>query len=219
MFNRGWFWLDRDLAQFDNSIASLVGQYGVARTGHLSEGISELARNPQPWAGLITRYRGRPGELEQLRRQCPTLPVLAIVRQREPGVTRVLKAQRIDIAVLPDDGPVVLGFVRRALATAFLPDERVGNVVDDLATRAALTPRELQIVAYSLADEPRQLMRRRLGITENTFKSQVRALLRKCSEPSLDALTKNILRTAVLLDSSGAKSRVVAPETSLPVAC
>ncbi len=61
-----------------------------------------------------------------------------------------------------------------------------------------LTSREVQLMAYALGDEPRKQVMRRLGITENTLKTQVRALLRKCGERSMDGLAKNVLRQALI---------------------
>ena len=79
-----------------------------------------------------------------------------------------------------------------------------------------LTPREVQIISFSLGNEPRIRMRKRLGISENTLKSQIKGLLRKCNERNVDSLAKNILRAALLVDKP-LDAAVIAPW--LPLAC
>ena len=63
----------------------------------------------------------------------------------------------------------------------------VARVVSELAQARALSAREVQILTYCLGNEPRKRVRRRLGIAENTLKTQIRSLLRKCDERSVDA--------------------------------
>jgi DNA-binding CsgD family transcriptional regulator len=92
--------------------------------------------------------------------------------------------------------------VQRALANSFVPCERVSSTIAHMAETRALTAREVQLVSYCLGDEPRARVRRRLGITENTLKSQIRGLLRKCGERNLDALAKNLLRSALVAPGS-----------------
>jgi hypothetical protein len=61
------------------------------------------------------------------------------------------------------------------------------------------------------------MVRKRLGISENTLKCQVKGLLRKCGERNMDALAKNILRTALLSD--GGRAPTAADTSSLRLAC
>jgi hypothetical protein len=56
-------------------------------------------------------------------------------------------------------------------------------------------------MAYALGNESRQKVMRRLGITENTLKTQVRSLLRKCSARSMDGLAKTVLRDALVFET------------------
>lgn len=121
-----------------------------------------LAGNPQLWAGVITWYRGQLGDLEQLRRQMPHSPGTRDRAAARAGGHQAVRAQRTDDALLPQDAPVVPEFIQRSFAASFLPDERVGNVVQ-----------ELQIVAYSRRRAAAALMRRRLEASD-AVKTQVR---------------------------------------------
>jgi DNA-binding CsgD family transcriptional regulator len=84
-------------------------------------------------------------------------------------------------------------------------------MVTFVAETRGLTGREVQLLSYCLADEPRARVRRRLGISENTLKTQVKALLRKCGERNVDALAKNVLRAALLSSSQQPLVEPIAP--------
>jgi DNA-binding CsgD family transcriptional regulator len=101
--------------------------------------------------------------------------------------------------LLPLSQPILTSFVQRALTHNFVPSDRVARIIARMAESRRLTAREVQLLGYCLGDEPRARVRRRLGITENTLKTQVRGLLRKCGERNLDALAKNVLRSALVL--------------------
>lgn len=94
--------------------------------------------------------------------------------------------------------PGLVSFTQRALSASFLPHDAVARQVAQLAQRQKLTTREVQILIYALGDDPRARVRQRLGIEENTLKTQIRSLLRKCEERNLDALAKNVLRGALV---------------------
>jgi DNA-binding CsgD family transcriptional regulator len=211
MFHRGWFWLNTGSEALDGRIDEVARHYGVLRTGSLDEATSEIARDPRRWAGLITGVHGNLFALEALRRRAPTLPILALVSDPQPALVNMLQARGIEIAALPVDVARLTAFVQRAFTSSFLPDDRVAGTLQGLAERAQLTPREVQIISFSLGNEPRIRMRKRLGISENTLKTQIRGLLRKCNERNVDALAKNILRAALLVDRPQATSVPIAP--------
>jgi DNA-binding CsgD family transcriptional regulator len=77
--------------------------------------------------------------------------------------------------------------------------------VDLLCTHLNLTSREVQLLAYALGREPRRLVLKRLGITVNTLKSQVRTLLRKCGGRSLAELTYRIAHDSNLFNANGSR--------------
>jgi DNA-binding NarL/FixJ family response regulator len=217
MFHRGWFWFDADSTLLTSGIADDTHHYGVVRTGRLADAVDEIARDPARWAGVVTQFRGQFKELEMIRRQSPMLPVLALLSQPEPALVSALDARGIETAVPFAEGPHVTAFIQRSFAAAFVPNERVANLVQAFASRAGLSSREVQILAYSLANEPREVMRKRLGVSENTLKSQIKGLLRKSGERTLDGLAKDILRAALIVEQPRTPIRSVAP--LLSVAC
>jgi DNA-binding NarL/FixJ family response regulator len=199
MFQRGWFHIDVNQADLLGELSPVVRQYGPTRSGPLSLHVIEELAQPGRFAGVIVQVDGdNLGLLEQISARVPGLPVLALLGSAQRHHLNALSSRGIACALLPLQGANIVNFVQRALTHNFVPNDRVVSTIAHLAETRALTPREVQLVSYCLGDEPRARVRRRLGITENTLKSQIRGLLRKCGERNLDSLAKNVLRTSLL---------------------
>ncbi len=201
MFHRGWFLVSAHDVNVSAELARAVRPFGVAAIDTLSRANLDRFGSDHRWAGAIVD-----GSVQQhallieLRRKAPLLPVLALLGPSDVRGVNVLQSHQIEAITYPFLDENVVGFVQRALAVGFMPDDRVGRLVRWIADEKGLTPREVQLLTASLGDEPRARVRRRLGISENTLKTQIKGLLRKCSERNLDTLSKNVLRRALLLD-------------------
>lgn len=205
MFQRGFFLMvirDDGLAQ---ALSEPMQRYSVVRRARsYREAVSMLVPRAR-WSGLVVDLDGfdaNPFEtMKCLREAHPLVPVLALASSVTPELVNGLHAHRAEIVLKPVGEANIVSFVQRALVSGWLPDERVAAWVDELARRRNLTPREVQLVAYALGNESRQKVIRRLGITENTLKTQVRALLRKCNARSMDSLAKMVLRDALVFET------------------
>jgi DNA-binding NarL/FixJ family response regulator len=93
----------------------------------------------------------------------------------------------------PIEPPDVEMFVSAAAAQARRMDDSQRNALHALAARAALTPRETEVVQLALADMPRSHMAEAMGITESTLKFHIRSLLDKCEAKNLSELVRSIL--------------------------
>ncbi|HTU60264.1 MAG TPA: hypothetical protein VMF89_17560 [Polyangiales bacterium] len=202
MFHRGWFQVAVRSELLNETVRATAALYSTARLHVGASGWPDLADTTR-FAGVIAEYgAGFEQWAAALRARCPSLPILVIVAELEGGLLSRLHAQSIEVAALPLHVPELVAFIQRALASDFLPHDRVARMVHYLAQTRGLTAREVQLLSYCLGDEPRARVRRRLGISENTLKTQVRALLRKCGERNVDALAKNLLRAALLAESA-----------------
>lgn len=205
MFQRGFFLMvirDDGLAQ---ALSEPMQRYSVVRRARsYREAVSMLVPRAR-WSGLVVDLDGfdaNPFEtMKCLRDAHPLVPVLALASSVTPELVNGLHAHRAEVVLKPVGEANIVSFVQRALVSGWLPDERVAAWVDELARRRNLTPREVQLVAYALGNESRQKVIRRLGITENTLKTQVRALLRKCNARSMDSLAKMVLRDALVFET------------------
>ena len=201
MFQRGWFLVDVPDAILARAIVDVVQRYGVVRALRFGEDATSAAllADPGRVAGSIVRVDGDGGaRLRDLRACMPALPILALSTHASWDLINAAQWLGIEFAQLPVQTPNLVAFVQRALSASFLPHDGVARVIAELAHSRGLTAREVQILAYCLGNEPRKRVRRRLGIAENTLKTQIRALLRKCDERSVDGLAKNVLRAALL---------------------
>jgi len=158
------------------------------------------------WSGVVVDLDGFDAEplfaMRCLREASPLVPVLALASRADAALVNGLHANRGELVLKPVGDVNVISFVQRALVSGWLPDERVAAWVSQLARVRGLTPREMQLVAYALGNESRQKVIRRLGITENTLKTQVRSLLRKCNARSMDGLAKRVLRDALVFETA-----------------
>ena len=211
MFQRGWFQLVVRDARASETVRSVLALYTTARLAQVEPGMWPQLGDPARFAGVIAEHGpGLEAWIRMLRQSAPGLPVLVLTPLLDGGLFGRLNAENVEVAMLPLHAPQLVTFVQRALANDFLPHERVGRMLAFLAERHRLTPREVQLVSYCLGDESRARVRRRLGITENTLKTQVKALLRKCGERNVDALAKNLLRAALLQDRPQRRAEPVA---------
>lgn len=157
------------------------------------------------WSGVVVDLDGFDADpletIQCVREAHPLVPVLALASTVTPELLNGMHAFRAELVLKPLGERNVVSFVQRGLVSGWLPDERVAAWVEELARRRSLTPREVQLVAYALGNESRPRVIRRLGISENTVKTQVRALLRKCGARSMDSLAKIILRDALIFET------------------
>lgn len=211
MFHRGWFQIAVHSPGLSEAVHTVAALYSTARLRANLDGWPKLS-DTRRFAGVIAEHApGFEAWVSGLRTRCPSLPVLALVSTLDAALLSQLHAQNIEVAALPLHAPELIAFVQRALASDFLPHDRVARMVRYLADARGLTAREVQLLSYCLGNEPRARVRRRLGISENTLKTQIKSLLRKCGERNVDALAKNLLRAALLAESAVKHAEPLAP--------
>lgn len=71
------------------------------------------------------------------------------------------------------------------------------SAIEKMAREHSLTPKQIELVAYSTTAVERGSLVDRLGVSNNTVKTRVRHLLRALDEKSLDTLGKTVLRRAL----------------------
>jgi len=193
----------------DDSLAQALGEpiqrYSVVRRARCYKEAISMLNPDERWSGVLVDVDTFDGDtvvaLSYLREANPLIPVLAVASRADAALVNGLHAFRGELVLKPVGEGNVVSFVQRALVSGWLPDERVAAWVDQLAKTRGLTPHEVQLIAYALGNESRQRVIRRLGITENTLKTQVRSLLRKCDARSMDSLAKRVLRDALVFET------------------
>lgn len=193
---RPQFLVVADDASTAQAVAHVCERYGSFRLCESpKDALCLLAESPGI-AGVIVERDLRAGSglgvatyaREQL--NLPTLLLSALNTHRT-----VHEAYQIGARYLckPIEPPEVEMFVSAAAAQARNMDDSLRNAFDTLAARAALTPRETEVVRLALGDVLRSQMAETMGITESTLKFHIRSLLDKCEAKNLSELVRSIL--------------------------
>jgi len=160
-------------------------------------------------AALSTQQRYR-GVLIDLRLGDESgLDVLGWVRQRDPCVPAAIVTGELDRHVInrafslgaaflckPVAGSEVMAFVSRCIAAAKRLPPGPSAFVEHLARQHDLSRRELEVLVHVVSGSNRAEVQRSMGISENTFKSHTRKLLRKLQAGDLSEVTIQVLRAA-----------------------
>ncbi len=182
------------------TIARAIQCYGTPRRTATAAAARQMLGVSSRWAGLIVDV-GLPDECgldlleaEPVRAGAPPVLVLTGSSDRE----NINRAFRLGAEYLCKPAePADLGrFARRALVQWWTDNRRVACLVDELAERAGLRPAECEIVAMCAGGVARHDLARALRVTSDTLKSRVRRLLRKCEQPSIDELVRDLLKDA-----------------------
>jgi DNA-binding NarL/FixJ family response regulator len=205
MFQRGFFLLVIRDDGLCTALSEPMQRYSVVRRARCYREAVPMLVPRARWSGVVIDLDGFDANaleaLRSIREAHPLVPILALASTASAELVNGLHAHRAELVLKPVAEANIVSFVQRALVTGWLPDDRVAAWVDEIARRKSLTPREVQLMAYALGNESRSKVIRRLGITENTLKTQVRALLRKCGARSMDSLAKNVLREALVFET------------------
>lgn len=190
----------------DDPVWTRLAQLGCSPYGKvlIASNIAQafpLLKGAERLLGLVTDLRLPDGSgfelLETQRRDGVRAP--ALVMTSYPDGENLRKAHRLgaEFVCKPVSIEQLEQFARRAVGWYWSEDMRVGRLVDELARRCSLSPRETELAAMSAAGIPRDLQADEFGVSVNTLKSQVRKLLLKTGFTSLDELGQALLRSAL----------------------
>ncbi len=150
------------------------------------------------WTGLVLDLVLPDGYgldlLAEVRPDHPFLPVLVLTGELRPDVINQVQLLRAEYVCKPADRENLRSFIRSALAAESVDDENIGRRVESAARRFALTHREAEILALAAEGLARREVARHLGVTENTVKAQIRAVLKKSGAKTIQSLVQDIIR-------------------------
>lgn len=159
-----------------------------------------LASGPKLTA-LITEHTLPDGNglalVKEYRAGYPLTPVLVLTADTSPRVINRAHSLRAEFVAKPARRRNLAVFLRRAVAFERVPDRRVAFVIDEVVRRCSLSPRETDILAAAVQGVPRKTIADQIGTTENTIKSCVKGLLRKCEGAGLDEVVRSVWMEAL----------------------
>lgn len=170
--------LARALAAVDPALDAVEAGDGHELLARLDEQAFDLAL-----VDLLMPGMDGVNGVRALRRRCPTLPVMVVSGQVEPGTVRaVLEAGAAGF--VPKTGAaetLLLACGVVASGGVYVPPHALLALHDGGAPAAptvALTPRQRDVLALLMDGEPNKRIAQRLGLTEGTVKLHIAALLR-----------------------------------------
>jgi DNA-binding NarL/FixJ family response regulator len=180
------------------SVARMLGRLGVVViAGSCAEAYAKLDES-QAWTALVVDLRLTDGTglevLAHARKRNVLAPALILSGALEPDA--INRAFPLDARVLakPCEPEHLRDWAREAmLASAEVP-RRIAKAVKDLAVKHALTPAQTEILLGTVKGIDRADIMAARNVTENTHKTQVRAILRKTRTLSLGELRDRVLR-------------------------
>jgi len=165
----------------------------LATAAEAKRAIEELAEPP---AGAIIDVHLPDGSgldvLEQLRARFPRTPAMVVTGSRDPAIPN--RSHLLDAMFVAKPVPIenVEHFLQWIESAADASDP-VAAAIAQLAERFELPRREIDILVMSLGGVERKQLSTRLGISENTLKSRIRALIGRTGDTSLDGVERRVL--------------------------
>lgn len=134
-----------------------------------------------------------------LRERQIRMPVLLISGSLDPNIANRAHLLRAACVFKPDIVANVSAFVERAIATSADVGQRTVAAAREVSASCGLTGREHEILELIALGVPREQLAIELGVSENTLKTHVRRVLKKCNETRIESLARAVLDEVVSL--------------------
>ena len=164
------------------------GRLGCQRVGTLKAARTFLA-GPREIVGAIVDPRLSDGNgfdlLADLRGQDPELPILLISGECDTNSINAAHLAGVPIVARQNCVPNLKHFAIQVQTAQACRGSQLGQAMAHIAHRSQLSEREQQLLAVAVHGIPRARLALKLGLSENTIKSQIRSLLDKTNKPNL----------------------------------
>lgn len=165
----------------------------VATVAAAAQAIEQLTEAP---AGAIIDVHLPDGSgldvLQRLRGKFPGVPAMVVTGSRDPAIPN--RSHLLDATFVAKPVPVEnVDHFLSWIETAGTAGDPVATAIAQLARQYSLPSRETQILVVSLGGVERKQLATKLGISENTLKSRIRALIGRTGDTSLDGVERRVL--------------------------
>ncbi len=175
------------------------GRLGCQQAPSLQAARSLLS-GPKEVVGAIVAPQLRDGRgfdlLPDLRNVSPTLPILLVAGEFDVHSINTAHLEGIPIVARQNCGPNLRHFALKVQTAMVCHRNPVGEAMATIAHKSQLTEREQQLLAVAVHGIPRARIALKLGLSENTVKSQIRSLLDKTNKPNLSEVVWLVHRSS-----------------------
>ncbi len=125
------------------------------------------------------------GLLPDLRTKAPEMPILMISGHCD--INSINAAHLADVAIVARQNcvPNLKHFANQVQTALACASDQLGQAMAEIAQHNHLSDREQQLLTVAVHGIPRGRLALKLGLSENTIKSQIRSLLDKTNKPNL----------------------------------
>jgi DNA-binding NarL/FixJ family response regulator len=156
-----------------------------------------LARRDESWSLLVVRADDAWEEAVNEARECNAgVGVLLVDEMAPKELVRRAFARGVTLTSPPIVADEITSFARRYIGLASKGPAAVDGAVSRLAAEHAFRPHELRLLQLAVEGRPRRQIATDMSVSENTVKSQIRMLLRRCGGRKLSDLARMALRLA-----------------------
>jgi DNA-binding NarL/FixJ family response regulator len=180
-------------------LSRVLSAFGAVRTAGSVATALEALQVPTAWSGFVIDLRLPDGSgldvLAKAREGHPLTFAALLTGDLDPDVINATFALSATYLCKPCPPQYLRQFAQEALLSDREIPKRISKAVGAMATTHALTPAQAEILLAAVRgiDRPSIVSSRR--VSENTHKSQVRAMLRKTQTLSLGELRDRVLRS------------------------
>ena len=187
-----------DFQALRQTFARQVGvSFEAVAVATVAEAATAVDRLPEAPAGAIIDVHLPDGSgldvLQRLRARFPGTPAMMVTGSRDPRIAN--RSHLLDAMFVAKPVPIenVDHFLRWIELAALPPTDPVASAIGHFAAQFRLPARAIEILEVSLGGVERKQLATRLGISENTLKSRIRALLGRTGDTSLDGVERRVL--------------------------
>lgn len=141
--------------------------------------------------------------LEEVRAEGWSGPALMLTGRFEREVANRAHTLNSQCVFKPADPENIGLFVEQVLRRESMPKDRIEQALQAFVAQHGVTPRETDALRAACEEVPRGELHVALGVSENTAKSLIRALLKRVRAKNLDEVKERVLRLVV--DDAGAR--------------
>ncbi len=170
------------------------------RASSLEDARRQLVQSQREIAGAVVAQELSDGTgfelLPDLRARAPKLPVLLLASVFDVHSINTAHLEGVALVARQNCGPNLRHFAMQIQTARACAASPLRAAMEQIAQHNQLSEREQQLLTVAVHGIPRARLALKLGLSENTVKSQIRSLLDKTNQPNLSEVVWQVHRSS-----------------------